>query len=237
VLRYALERRDSVVSLMPDSERQLQLRGRTAFVTVTWVATDTVTRFSAAIDSLVGDPDLEALPAQLDSARSTRWTADRRPGGGLTNFAATRHSLVADQVRDELALLFPPLPPGGVRPGDIWQDSTGGQVRLSAFETTEHARASLRASPSTSSGEASALNVISIRSRSAESKAGQFNQPFDLTAVGADSLSYRLGTGGRVSGASGIRRSDLALQFPAIGQRITLQELSVFHMELLSPQH
>ncbi len=222
--RYALTRRDSVVSQMPGGEVQTQLRSRTAFVTVSWIATDSVTRLTATIDSAVEDPAAPVPVLQLDSARGTRWTAERRPGGPLTNFAGSSRSLVGDQVRDELALLFPSLPPTGAGPGDVWSDSTSQPVRLGGFEVVEAGRGEHRAEEVVHLQGSDALVIATIRTRRAQGETTQFDQPIEITAAGTDSLRHAVAADGRVLAASGARRTELTLTFPAVGQSIATQE-------------
>ncbi len=226
IARYALTRRDSVVSQMPSGEVQTQLRGRTAFVTVSWIATASLARLVAAVDSLVEDPAAPVPILQLDSARGTRWTAERRPGGPLTNFTGSARSLVGDQIRDELALLFPSLPPAGAGPGDVWSDSASMPVRLGGFEVLETGRGELRAGEVVHLGGSDALVIVAIRIRRAQGETTQFDQPIQITAAGTDSLSHAVAADGRVLAASGVRRTEMALAFPAVGQSITAQEFT-----------
>ncbi len=232
--RYALTRRDSIVSWMPGGEIQTQLRGRTAFVTVSWIATDSVTRLAATIDSVVPDGEAPVPILQLDSARGTRWTAERRPGGAPGNFTtASVRSLVGDQVRDELALLFPSLPPAGAGSGEVWTDSTSRPVRLGGFEVVETARGELRGGEVVHQGGSDALVISEVRLREARGETTQFDQPIGIAATGTDSLWHTVAADGRVLAASGVRRTGLALTFPAIGQSIATQESTYFTFRLL----
>jgi hypothetical protein len=231
--RYALTRRDSVVSQMPSGEVQTQVRGHTAFVTVSWIATDSLTRLTAAVDSVVEDTAAPVPILQLDSARGTRWTAERPRGGPLTNFASSARSLVGDQIRDELALLFPSLPAAGAGPGDVWSDSASVPVRLGGFEVLETGHGELRAEEVVHLGGSEALVIAAVRTRRAQGETTQFDQPIEITAAGTDSLSHAVAADGRVLAAGGERRTQMTLTFPAIGQRITAQESTRFAFRLL----
>ncbi len=230
VMRYALGRRDSSNVTMPTGEQQVQLLGRTAFVTVTWVAADTATRISAAIDSVIPDSGVSFVKAALDSARGTRWSAIRLPTGRLTALTGSPRSMVGDQVRDELQLLFPILPVDGARPGAVWSDSITGPARVSAFEANETATI---ASEASSGGSGGAVAIATVRTRTANSQGTQFGQPITVHATGRDTLSYRLAQDGRVLSVSGVRFTDLVIDLPSIGQSVTAHESSAFQMMFL----
>lgn len=229
--RYAFVRRDSVVATMPTGETQVQLIGRTAYLTLTWVGADTGTRITAQVDSLSADSGLTGFTAALDSARGVRWTALRRPDGHLAALSGGRSSLVGDQLRDQLLLFFPVLPAAGAHDGATWTDSTALPTRVSAFEATETARSA--SSASTPANGANALDIAVVRIRSASGEGTQFNQPMTVQATGLDSLTYRLSPDGRVIDVIGHRTTDLVVQLPSIGQQVPAHEVSYLRMTLL----
>jgi hypothetical protein len=231
IARYALTRRDSVNATMPTGDVQIQVLGRTAYVTVTWVAADSGARLTAQVDSVVGDSGLLAFSASLDSARGARWNGFRRPAGQLRELDGGPRSLVGDQVRDQLALLFPALPAAGARPGMTWIDSTSGPARVSAFEATENARIDSRAESQVTS--AGALPLVVVRTRNATGQGTQFGQPMALRATGSDSLTYQLAPDGRVLSVEGTRITDLVVDLPSIGQSVPAHERSSLRMSLL----
>jgi len=231
IARYAFARHDSIIATMPAGDQQVQILGRTAFVTITWVANDTGARVTAVVDSVVPDSGLLNTLPMVDSARGSRWTGFRRLSGQVVDLAGGPHSLVGDQVRDQLRLLFPLLPPDGARPGASWSDSTSAPGRVSAFEATETARVTSRAERLvTSSG---ALPLIVIRSRSAVGEGTQFGQPMNLKASGSDSLAYQIAPDGRVLGVEGVRLTELVVDLPSIGQSVPARERSLLRMTLL----
>lgn len=178
IQRYAFRRRDSIVATMPSGEEQTQVLGRTAYLTLTWIAADTGTMVTARVDSLVADSGLSGITAMVDSARGARWTGLRPPVGGLSGVTGGPSSRVADQVRDQLTLLFPQLPPDGVRPGTSWRDSTQRPVRVSAFEAVETAGVESTAeTPADGS-----LPIRAVRTRTVTGQATQFGQPITVTA-------------------------------------------------------
>jgi hypothetical protein len=231
IARYSFSRLDSVVATMPSGESQQQVIGRTAFLTLTWIAADSGTRVTAAIDSIVADSGtMPTTIAVLDSARGTRWTALRTPHGKLTGITGGTPSLASDQIRDQLFLLFPLLPKDGVAAGQSWTDSVEVPTRLSAFEATEQV---VRQSTAGSAAGSAPLPIDVIRHRSASSKVTQFGQELLVTGEGVDSLLYQLGGDGRVMSVTGRRHTDITIQLPAIGQTVPAQETSVLRMTLL----
>lgn len=230
ILRYALQRRDSIVATMPTGEAQLQVLGRTAFVTITWIAADTGTRVTTQVDSLVADSGLTGYTASLDSARGLRWTALRLPDGRLTALSGGRGSLVGDQIRDQIQLLYPVLAAEGARRGAAWTDSTTRPTRVSAFEANETA---LTSSVAGTAGGGAALEIAAVRIRMASGEGTQFNQPMTLQATGTDSLTYHLAGDGRVIEVAGSRQTDLVVTLPAIGQSVPAHESSSLRMTLL----
>jgi hypothetical protein len=230
ITRYAFSRHDSVVATMPSGEEQVQVLARTAFLTLTWIAADSGTRFTTTIDSVVADSGLVLPTIVLDSARGTRWTALRPPLGGLTGVSSSRSSLLGDQVRDQLALLFPRLPADGVRPGARWTDSTQAPARVSAFEAEETSLTSSEAGQLLPSG---AVPIQVTATRSATGEATQFGQPITIKATGSDTLSYQFGGDGRILEVAGRRWTSLVVELSAIGQSVPAQEVSSLHMTLL----
>jgi hypothetical protein len=215
---------------MPSGEQQVQILARTAFLTLTWVAADTGTKITTTIDSMVADSGL-TIPAQLlDSARGTRWTALRPPTGGLIGITGNRSSLLGDQIRDQLVLLFPRLPAEGVRSGAQWTDSTQTPARVSAFEATEVSLSRSQAGELLSSG---GVPIQVTMSRSATGEATQFGQAITINATGSDTLDYQFEKDGRVSQASGRRWTSLVVELAAIGQRVPANETSSVSMKLL----
>lgn len=230
IQHYAFSRRDSIVLTMPTGEEQVQILARTAFLTLTWVAADSGTRITSTIDSMVADSGLTIPLAQLDSARGTRWTALRPPSGGLTGITGNRSSLLGDQIRDQLALLFPRVPADGVRAGLQWTDSTVAPARVSAFEANETSLSSATAGALLSSG---GIPIQVTISRSATGEANQFGQTISLTSTGSDTLDYQFEKDGRISQASGHRSTSLVVELSAIGQKVPATESSVVSMKLL----
>jgi hypothetical protein len=216
---------------MPSGDIQVQVFSSTAYVTLTWVASDTGARITAAVDSVVPDSGLSFVPAVFDSARGARWTGLRRSTGRLTDLTGGPSSLISDQVREQIQLIFPLLPPEGIRPGATWTDSTTGPVRVSAFEAIETVRVDSRAE--TSVAASGALPLIVIRTRTATGQGNQFGQPINIRATGSDTLSYDVAADGRVLSVDGVRMTALVVDLPSIGQSVPASESSLLRMSLL----
>lgn len=232
--RYALARRDSVVVTMPSGETQTQLSARTAFVTLTWIAADSATQLIATVDSLEPDSGFGATSAQ-DSALGLRLGGRRDDRGRVSGLEAAPRSTVGDQLRDELTLLFPPLPQGGARPGSAWSDSTSGAARVTAFESTEQAvvQATTGAVIALPGTGGAGLEILAVRHRTSAGEGTQFGQPMRLLGTGLDSLRYLLAPDGRVFSVAGGRLTDVVVTLPAIGQTVPAREVTTFRMTLL----
>lgn len=231
VSRYLLQRRDSIAVTMPSGESQLQVSASSAFATLTWAATDSGTRITATVDSLVPDPDLPLPFEQVDSAQQARWTFVRAPNGRITELTGGPASLRGDQIRDQLVLLFPPLPVGGARAGVTWADSAAFPTRVSAFEAVEQAAVQVRAAALP--GPRGSLGVTVVRTRTASGASTQFGQTITVQASGTDTLEVTLGLDGGVQSAAGSRVVDLVVELPAIGQAVPVHQVSFLQASLL----
>jgi len=231
IARYAFVRRDSVIITMPTGDSQVQLFGRTAFVTITWVASDSGSQLTAKVDSLVPDSGLSGFTPFLDSARAARWTALRDPRGRLLHLQGGVPSLVADQLRDQLELLFPTLPAAGARPGESWTDSSTGPARVGAFAATESGTITAHAEPADT--VPGTLPILVGRVRTATGQGVQFGQQITLQASGTDTLTYHITPDGRVVSVVGARATRLVVTIPSVGQSVPARERTFLGMTLL----
>jgi hypothetical protein len=227
--RYAFVRQDTVVAAMPSGEEQTQVIGRTTYLTLTWIASDSGTRITAAIDSVVPGEGVSRYDPVVDSAIGARWTAWRLPNGALTRLDSGPRSSAAEQVRDQLRLLFPILPAAGASPGQAWGDSTEGPALVSAFEARERVKLNSVAQP----GPDGSVAIAVIRERAADGEGLQYLQPITITATGTDSLAYVMTVDGIVHDVAGRRLMHLDLDLPAIGQRVSAQVRTHLAMRLL----
>jgi len=229
LLRYAFVRQDTVVAAMPSGEEQTQTIGYTAYLTLAWIASDSGTRITATIDSVVPGEGVSRFSPVVDSALGARWTAWRQPNGALTRLEGGSTSSVAVQVRDQLGLLFPILPPDGASPGLAWGDSTEGPALVSAFEARERARLNSTAAP----GPDGSVTIDAVRERVAAGEGLQYLQPITINATGTDSLAYVMTADGVVHDVAGRRLTHLRLDLPAVGQRVSARVRSFLAMRLL----
>jgi len=229
LVRYAFVRHDTVVAAMPSGEEQTQIIGRTAYLALTWIASDSGTRITAAIDSVVPSEGVSRFDPVVDSALGARWTAWRQPNGTLTHLDPGPRSSVAEQVKDQFRLLFPILPPEGASPGHVWGDSTEGPALVSAFEARERVTLASMAE----SGPDGSVAIAVVRKRTADGEGLQYLQPIRITATGTDSLSYTMTGDGVVHDVAGRRLIHLELDLPAVGQRVSARVCSFLAMRRL----
>jgi hypothetical protein len=233
VYRYALTRRDSLVAQMPSGESQVQVTGQTAYVTISLQPTGAGAQFSAVLDSVRPDPDITIPSTQLDSAEKARWTSTLQPSGWLDSLKASKRSFLADEVRDQINLLFPIVPAEGVRGGATWEGSGSVPARLSVVDLTESVVASGSAGQMTSADGVRFVPVTVVRSTSGQGSSLQSAQPLDLSATGRDSLDYRLSSDGRVLAAEGVSSRTMTLTVRDVGQTVPATQESRVTFQLL----
>ena len=146
---YTMVRHDSLSLQLPGGANQQQLIDRTAYLAVTLVPDTGGYQVTIVLDSLQASAG--GVPAALDSlvpAWGTKWTGSLSANGELSALKADRSTTLGDQVGGTLRSLFPELPPGGVRAGMQWADTTDVPIRADAFDATEHGMTTYRASES-----------------------------------------------------------------------------------------
>ena len=135
--RYSLWRRDSVVAQMPSGEAQVQVTGQTAFVTVNLQPVSDGAQLSATLDSVRPDADVTFSTTTLDSLSSSKWSGKLTRSGWVESVTATTHSLLADQIRDAIELLFPVVG-DNAGAGSTWQSTAPAvAARLSVVDLDE----------------------------------------------------------------------------------------------------
>jgi hypothetical protein len=227
--RYALYRRDSVTVKMPSGESQVQNFGKTAYVTITLApATPPDAQISIRLDSLRPDPDWVVPTAALDSAVGTVWTGRRLPNGRLVDLSPDRNSFVASQLRSQLNLLYPVLPPTGGRANAEWTDSSTNPITANAFEVKETATTRSHAEPVAGRAAGAALRITSLRNATFEGSGNQFGQELQLTGTSSDSLRYLLAPEGRVLSLDGTESTDMTITVPSVGQTVPAEQHAHF---------
>lgn len=227
--RYVFARQDTVVATMPTGEEQTQVIGRSAYLSIAWVASDSGTSLTATLDSIVPGEGMTPYSPSLDSAYGARWAAWRELDGQVIRLEGGPSSSLADQVMDQLRLLFPTLPSDGAGAGLTWSDSTEGPALVSAFEARERVSALSAAQ----AGPDGSLTIAVVRQRVAAGEGLQYLQPISIRATGTDSLVYTMTTDGVVHDVKGRRLVHLDLDLPAVGQRVSAQVRSFLGMRRL----
>ncbi|MGH7509065.1 MAG: hypothetical protein ACREMZ_06310 [Gemmatimonadales bacterium] len=226
---YTLERHDTLNLQLPGGASQLQLIDRTAHVRVT-ITPDTAGYLATIVlDSL--DASAGGVPAAPDSllpAWGTRWTASLSPEGELSALIADRTSTLGDQVGGNLRSLFPSLPAGGVRPGMEWTDTTEVPLRADAFDATERALTSYRASESDDPRIGNAIRLESNASYERTGKGTQFDQQLEMTAAGGRTAVHYLGEDGTLIAAQGSDSGGMTITVPEVGQTVPVKQSGTY---------
>ena len=231
--RYSLWRRDSVVAQMPSGEAQVQVTGQTAFVTVNLQPASDGARLTATLDSVRPDADVTISTTTLDSLSSAKWDGKLTRSGWVESVTATTHSLLADQIRDAIKLLFPVLADNAVA-GSTWQGSAPAvPARLSVVDLDESVQVVGTAESAATENGQKFIPITVIRTTTGQGSGSQAGQPIDLAATGRDSLAYRLGIDGQVLGAEGVRARDMTLTATAVGQTVPVTQESRLKFALL----
>lgn len=224
--RYALSQRDSVVAQMPSGEAQEQVSGRTAYLTISLQPTGTGALFEAVVDSIHADPDVTLPGIEVDGARGARFTGTLSGTGWLEGLTGARRSNLLDQIRDQLNLMFPVLPPDGVHPGSAWTGTAAAvPARLSVVDLNEAVDAKGSAQGEELIAGERVLPVTVVRTTAGKGTGNQVGQDLDLETTGLDSLTYRLATDGRVVSADGTSTKNFTISVRAVGQTVPVAQL------------
>ena len=224
--RYSLWRRDSVVAQMPSGEAQIQVTGQTAFVTLNLQPAADGSQITATLDSVRPDADVTISTLTLDSLSQSKWAGKLTRSGWVESVTATSHSLLADQIRDAIKLLFPVLA-DNAGAGSTWQSSAPAvAARLSVVDLDESVQVVGTAGSAANENGQKFIPITVIRTTTGKGSGSQAGQPIDLAATGQDSLVYQLGNDGQVLGAEGARVRDMTLTATAVGQTVPVTQES-----------
>jgi hypothetical protein len=233
---YTLVRHDSLTIQLPGGASQLQLIDRTAYLRLS-LARDTAGYLATIVlDSL--QAAVGGVPAVLDSilpARGTRWTATLTPTGALSALKADRSSTLGDQIGSNLRSLFPDLPPGGVRAGMDWTDTTEVPIRADAFDAVERSMTRYRAMDSDEPNAKKALKLESSGSYQRSGKGTQYDQKLEMTASGSRSAVHYISTEGTLVSARGNDAGDMTITVPAVGQTVPVKQAGSYSITLSRP--
>jgi hypothetical protein len=222
---YALVRHDSLTLQLPGGASQLQLIDRTAYLHVTltreangYLATIVLDSLQAAVGGVAAAPD------SIIPARGTRWTATLTPDGELSMLRADRSTTIGDQIGSNLRSLFPALPPGGVRSGMEWTDTTEVPIRADAFNAVERSLTRYRAADSDDARAKEALRLESNGTYQRSGKGTQYDQQMEMTASGTRSAVHYLNPDGTLAAARGSDTGDMTITVPAVGQTVPVKQ-------------
>ena len=231
---YALNRHDSLTLQLPGGASQQQLIDRTAYLRVT-VARDPAGYLATivldSLQSVVGG--VPAVPDSILPARGTRWTASLTSEGKLSALKADRSSTMGDQVGSNLRALFPALPPGGVRPGMEWTDSTEVPIRADAFDAVEQSLTHYRSMDSDDPNAKKAIKLESSGTFQRTGKGTQYDQKLEMTATGTRSSVYYLNPDGTLASARGSDSGDMTITVPAVGQTVPVKQAGSYSITSL----
>lgn len=231
--RYSLWRRDSVVAQMPSGEAQVQVTGQTAFVTVNLQPASDGAQLTATLDSVRPDADVTFSTTTLDSLSSSKWSGKLTRSGWVESVTATNHSLLADQIRDAIKLLFPVVG-DNAGAGSTWQGTAAAvAARLSVVDLDESVQVVGTAGAAANENGQKFIPITVIRTTAGQGSGSQAGQPIDLAATGRDSLVYQLSNDGQVLAAEGERVRDMTLTATAVGQTVPVTQESRLKFSLL----
>ncbi|MEO8090562.1 MAG: hypothetical protein ABI703_09720 [Gemmatimonadales bacterium] len=226
---YTLQRHDSLALQLPGGASQQQIIDRTAYLNLTLVPDTTGYQVTIVLDSLQASAG--GVPAVLDSlvpAWGTRWTGRLTTEGKLSTLTADRSTTLGDQVGPTLRGLFPSLPPGGVRTGMEWTDTTDVPIRADAFDATEHGITSYRAVDSDDPRAKKAIKLESSGSYERTGKGVQFQQQLEMSGSGTRTAVHYLSQDGALLSARGSDVGDMTISVPAVGQTVPVKQAGIY---------
>jgi hypothetical protein len=190
-LSYEIRRYDSI-AFQSINAGVPQVTGRRAHLSV---RPDNGGRIDVVLDSIVGVLGHRLAASALDSAQNARFELRLSSTGPSGSLKATPETVLVGQIAAALRLLFPQLPKSGVGSGDAWGDSTSYQIRLDAFEATETASRTSKASRGGSGG----VRVEGLERLTRKGKSKQGGREMGLSGSGVRQVTYDLAPEGWVS--------------------------------------
>jgi len=218
---------------MPSGEAQVQVTGQTAFVTVNLKPASDGAQLTATLDSVRPDADVTFSTTILDSLSLSKWSGKLTRSGWVESVTATTHSLLADQIRDAITLLFPVVG-DNAGAGSTWQSTAVAvAARLSVVDLDESVQVVGTAGAAANENGQKFIPISVIRTTTGQGSGSQAGQPIDLAATGRDSLVYQLSNDGQVLAAEGERVRDMTLTATAVGQTVPVTQESRLKFSLL----
>jgi hypothetical protein len=238
--RYRLEHHDSLSLQYEGGAVQQQIKDRVAFLRVTLAegAAQNGYTVSVTLDSLEAtESGQPAAPDSVAAAQGTVWTGTVSPNGQLSALSADRSSTLGDEIASRIGLLFPALPPGGVREGMEWTDTTQRKVVADAFPVTETAIMTYQAKNTQAQGPRQ-QKAIELESSGTYSRSGtrvQADQELQMTATGTLKEVHDLGLDGALVSARGTDTGEMTISVPALGQTVPVARASRYAIAPASP--
>jgi hypothetical protein len=238
--RYRLEHHDSLSLQYPGGAVQEQVRDRVAFLRVTLAegAAQNGYTVSVTLDSLEAvESGQPAAPDSVAAARGTVWTGTLSPSGQLSALTGNRSSTLSDEIARGIPLLFPALPPGGVREGMEWTDTTQRKVVADAFPVTETSIIGYKAEDTQEQGPRQ-QKAIKLESSGTYSRSGtrvQADQELQMTATGTLKEVHHLGLDGALVSAQGTDTGEMTISVPALGQTVPVTRASRYAISPAAP--
>jgi hypothetical protein len=238
--RYRLEHHDSLNLQYEGGAVQQQVKDRVAFLRVTLAegAAQNGYTVSVALDSLEAVESGQPVPPDsLAAAQGTVWTGTLSPSGQLSALTANRSSTLSDEIGSRVSLLFPALPPGGVREGMEWTDTTQRKVVADAFPVTETSIITYKATDTQELGPKQ-QKAIGLESSGTYSRSGtrvQADQELQMTATGTLKEVHHLGLDGTLVSAEGTDSGEMTISVPALGQTVPVTRASRYAITPAAP--
>jgi hypothetical protein len=228
---YSYYRLDSINYRFPGAS-QVQVHGRTAYLTALIEPRDSAYRVEFQLDSIFQDPGTTHQPA-LDSLGLVRWVAEMGPTGGLRNFSVSPASPFGENLGIELARrFFPAQPAGGALPGVVWTDSADVTVEGVSLNQTERA---VTRSAATAREDSLGIRIESAAVLERRGTSTQTGEVIEAVGNGVDSTAFYLGPDGLFLGSEGKEWLDLVFTIPAVGQKVPVQQVSHYRITRIPP--
>jgi hypothetical protein len=219
---------------LPGGASQQQLIDRTAYLSVSLAPDTGGYQVTIVLDSL--QATAAGVPASLDSlipAWGTRWTGRLTADGDLSALTSDRSTTLGDQVAGTLRSLFPALPPGGVRAGMEWADTTDVPIRADAFDAAERGIATYRAAESDDPQARRAIKLESNGSYQRTGKGVQFDQQLEMSGTGNRTAVHYLSQDGFLLSGRGSESGELTITVPAVGQTVPVKQTGSYTISRL----
>ena len=246
---FTYQRFDSLITVHPGGETQVETFGRTAYLQVslrdslvvpardsTADSTETlppVLWYVARIvlDSINQDPRSTMRQPALDSVRGASWQVLMAPTGGVGTMTVDPGSTVGQSLSGELArLLYPRVPQTGAAMGAQWSDSSESEIGGLSVAQTERAL-TLYHVPEQDLDTVPSMLRIEGRARivrwGREERGGR---TIELEGTGVDSISFYFGAGGRFAGAEGADSVAMNFTIPAVGQSVPVYQIGRYQL-------